>query len=186
MDPTINFLLTVSKLKDTPRQGWVEHHVKLPESVGDHMYRMSVLCMMCPDPTLDRNRLTKMALCHDMPEALVGDITPAMNVPKDEKYKMEDTAMTQLADLIPDCNGREMRELWLEYEAQVTPESRFLKDMDQLEMVLQAYQYEKEQGMELPSFFTGIPKLTHPWSIQIGQRVLELRNLRKRPTPESQ
>ena len=33
--------------------------------------------------------------------------------------------------------AREIESLWLEYEDQVTPESRFVKDLDKLEMIIQ-------------------------------------------------
>jgi putative hydrolase of HD superfamily len=47
------------------------------------MYRMGIITMLCP-PELDinRDRCVKMALIHDMAEALVGDITPPDNVAK--------------------------------------------------------------------------------------------------------
>lgn len=45
------------------------------------MYRMGIICMLCPpDAGIDKDRCVKMALIHDMAEALVGDITPPDNV----------------------------------------------------------------------------------------------------------
>jgi putative hydrolase of HD superfamily len=53
------------------------------ESIADHMYRMGIITMLCPPETgIDRDRCVKLALIHDMAEALVGDITPPDNVPK--------------------------------------------------------------------------------------------------------
>jgi hypothetical protein len=47
------------------------------------MYRMGIITMLCPPETgIDRDRCVKLALIHDMAEALVGDITPPDNVPK--------------------------------------------------------------------------------------------------------
>lgn len=43
---------------------------------------MSVIAMLCPDKALDRDRCIKMAIVHDMAEALVGDITPTDGVSK--------------------------------------------------------------------------------------------------------
>ena len=52
--------------------------VKSPESIADHMYRMSLMGMIATfgDGTLDTNRCIKLALIHDLAEAKVGDITP--------------------------------------------------------------------------------------------------------------
>lgn len=53
------------------------------ESISDHMYRMSVITMLCPpEEKIDKDRCIKLAIIHDMAEALVGDITPRDNVPK--------------------------------------------------------------------------------------------------------
>ena len=40
----------------TQRTGWVHNKVKDPESIADHMHRMSVMGMLCDDPNLDRTR----------------------------------------------------------------------------------------------------------------------------------
>lgn len=53
------------------------------ESIADHMYRMSIITMLCPpEEGIDKDRCVKLALIHDMAEALVGDITPPDKVPK--------------------------------------------------------------------------------------------------------
>lgn len=55
----------------------------LLESIADHMYRMGIITMLCPPETgIDRDRCVKLALIHDMAEALVGDITPPDNIAK--------------------------------------------------------------------------------------------------------
>lgn len=163
----VQFLSIIAKLKQTLRQGWVENDVKNPESVADHMYRMAVLCMMCPDPALDKNYMIRMALCHDMAEALVGDITPQMNVSKEVKYAKEKAGIEAMSGLIPGMSGSEMKALWFEYEAQETPESKFVRDMDLLEMIAQAHEYEKQQNINLQSFFGSGNKIVHPWAREI-------------------
>ena len=72
----LKFFETVGKLKTLKRTGWVNHDVSMPESVADHMYRMTMLCFMLTDKELDKDRLMKMCLVHDLAEATVGDITP--------------------------------------------------------------------------------------------------------------
>lgn len=42
----------------TKRAGWVRRGVSDPESIADHMYRMSVMALIAPDvPGADRDRL---------------------------------------------------------------------------------------------------------------------------------
>ncbi|EPY23893.1 hydrolase of HD superfamily [Strigomonas culicis] len=171
----IQFLHTIGRLKDTPRTGWVENQIPNVESVSDHMYRMSLLCMMCPDETLDRNRMMRMALCHDAGESIIGDISPAMKVPAAEKHAKEMVAVAKLRDLANASStatpvtggafGDELFSLFMEYEEQQTPESKFVRDMDLLEMIVQAHSYEAmNPGKDLVSFFRSGARIKHPWA----------------------
>ena len=47
--------------------------------------------------------------------------------------------------------GKELFELWEEYETQSSPEAKLVKDFDKLEMIIQAYEYEK--GFLFMNFF---------------------------------
>lgn len=176
----IEFLHTVGQLKNTPRTGWVDNAVLNPESVSDHMYRMSLMCMMCPDKSLNRDKIIRMALCHDTGESIIGDISPAMNVPKEVKKQQEKRAVQKLCSLVSsspdDTFGKELGELFDEYEAQETMESRFVKDMDLLEMIVQAHWYEKmNPGKDLSSFFSSGKNIQHPWARAIFETLQETR-----------
>ena len=51
------------------------------------------------------------------------------------------------------CSAKEMVELWKEYDKAETPEARYVKDLDKLEMILQADEYEEEQNVDVQQFF---------------------------------
>lgn len=92
-----------------------------------------------------------MALVHDMAEALVGDITPMDNVAKAEKSRREAETMEFICgDLLGrvegGLGGREVRELWWEYENDETGEAHFVHDVDKVELLLQMVEYEKGAG----------------------------------------
>jgi hypothetical protein len=53
------FMNIVGKLKHEKRTGWVRAGVHLPESVADHMYKMSMMVFMLRDQTINRDRLMK-------------------------------------------------------------------------------------------------------------------------------
>ena len=68
--------------------------IDLPESVADHMYRMSMLAFALRDPAVNRDRLIKICLVHDLAEALVGDITPHdQKVTKEQKRVLEEVSV---------------------------------------------------------------------------------------------
>lgn len=151
----LKFLNLVGKLKRVKRTGWVRTGVDKPESVADHMYRMSIISMLVPITCSYRDRLVKMAIVHDLAEAIVGDITPFDGVSKEEKYKREHEAMNNIRDVLLEGSpiGLEIYNLWKEYEEGVSECARVCKDIDKFEMILQASEYEREQNKDLSQFF---------------------------------
>ena len=64
--------------------------ISLPESVADHMYRMSMLSFAICDKNINKDLLIKICLVHDIAESIVGDITPYDGVTKEEKRILEE------------------------------------------------------------------------------------------------
>lgn len=162
----LNFARLLGKLKHTRRAGWERHQVPNCESVADHMYRMSVLSMLIPTSgELSRDKCIRLSLVHDIAECIVGDITPADNIPKEEKHKKELGALQDIQKLVPDEFAEELMTLWLEYEGQSTPEAKFVKDLDKFDMVMQAHEYEEAQKApgSLQEFFNSVEgHIKHP------------------------
>ncbi|KAF2217702.1 hypothetical protein CERZMDRAFT_30561 [Cercospora zeae-maydis SCOH1-5] len=145
------FFHLLERLKTTKREGWRRFEISHGESIADHMYRMAIITMLCPPSLasrLDLNKCTRMALIHDMAESLVGDITPVDGVSKTEKSRRETDTMDYLAKtLLKNVHGgvpgNDMREVWQEYEDSKTLESKFVHDVDKMELLLQMIEYEK-------------------------------------------
>lgn len=81
---------------------------------------------------------------NDMAESLVGDLTPADRVPKTEKGRREsmtiDYITKQLTGNVRSVTtnvGDEIRAIWQEHEDSETLESRFVQDVDKVELHLQ-------------------------------------------------
>jgi putative hydrolase of HD superfamily len=144
----------LERLKTTKREGWRRFGVQNGESIADHMYRMSILTMMAPPSLSSRLNIphcTKMALIHDMAELLVGDITPVDGVLKSEKSRREEETMDYLCkDLLGNVHGglaaEEIRAVWQEYEDSETLESKFVHDIDKIELLLQMVDYERSHS----------------------------------------
>lgn len=71
--------------------------IQLPESVADHMYRMSMLSFTICDKEVNKDLLIKICLIHDLAEALAGDITPYDGVSKEKKRKLEEVSTLSAA-----------------------------------------------------------------------------------------
>ncbi|WRT65169.1 uncharacterized protein IL334_002112 [Kwoniella shivajii] len=182
---TLAFLHLLEQLKVQKRSGWIREGVKEAESISDHMCRMALMAMMIPqDPTnpLDIPRCVMMALVHDLAEAHVGDITPVEGVPVHVKHQLEEQAMDSFLNEMLGGEGnkdarRRFRSLWDEYETRETPESKLVKDLDRLELALQAVEYERSQDIRtLSPFFLGsIPNLEHPIVQKWAETLMEER-----------
>lgn len=95
-----------------------------------------------------------MALVHDMAESIVGDITPVDGVGKGEKARREKEAMEYLSrGLLGGWEGveqgRGLQDIFEEYEEGETLESRFVHDVDKMELLLQMVEYEREMKGEM-------------------------------------
>ncbi|KAG0132631.1 putative HD family hydrolase [Tuber indicum] len=151
------FLHIIERLKTTPREGWRKHGILQGESISDHMYRMSVITMLCPpEHKVDKDRCVKLAIVHDMAEALVGDITPPDKIEKGRrhlpgitrKHRRELESMqyivNKLLKPISEVIAKDIMDLWMEYETGKTPEAVFVKDVDRFELICQTIEYEKK------------------------------------------
>lgn len=115
------------------------------------MCRMALMALLVPSTPsrpLDISRCVQMALVHDLAEAYVGDITPYEGITAEQKRDLEEKALkTFLDEMLGGPSNAQARErfkgLWEEYEARETAESRLVKDLDRLELVLQGVEYER-------------------------------------------
>lgn len=180
----LDFMCLMGKLKHLKRTGWVRHNVSAPECIADHMYRMGIMAMLFADSSLNKERMVKLALVHDMAEAIVGDITPHCGVAKDEKYRLEREAMGTIRAMLAGLPAAdEFEELWLEYEKGETPEARVVGQIDKFDMYLQAHEYEASQGLDLSEFFRGAETtVQHP---EMRQWLAELLARRQQPPSAS-
>jgi putative hydrolases of HD superfamily len=151
----INFFQTVGKLKTLKRAGWVKRNIPNPESVAEHSFRTAIMAMvLAPKVDADVNKCVKMALIHDLGEAKIGDLI-IMEGKKvlpnaSEKKKIEEKAFKQI---MQEINGKEYIKIFQEFEDNITKEARLVKELDKLEMAMQAYEYEKQYQINLEEWF---------------------------------
>lgn len=77
----------------------MKREVQEPETVACHMYRMALLAFLLNDGSVDRDKCIRMALVHDLGEAIVGDITPHCGVTDQDKYEQEKAVRRILASI---------------------------------------------------------------------------------------
>ena len=151
-------LLEVLRLKSLPRAGWLRAGIAAPESVAGHSWGLSwLVLLLCPE-TLDRERALSLAIVHDLPEVLAGDITPHDGIPAAEKHRREAEAADHLLG-----ESSRLRALWQEYADNTTPEARLVHQLDKLDMALQAIRYRQQQGADTTEFIdSAMARLSPP------------------------
>lgn len=71
------FFRNLQELKEKKRRGWLLHQIKDSESTSSHIFRMTILAwLLARKKGLNIEKVIKMALIHDICEALTFDETP--------------------------------------------------------------------------------------------------------------
>eukprot|EP00550_Attheya_septentrionalis_P013032 CAMPEP_0198298928 /NCGR_PEP_ID=MMETSP1449-20131203/42700_1 /TAXON_ID=420275 /ORGANISM="Attheya septentrionalis, Strain CCMP2084" /LENGTH=313 /DNA_ID=CAMNT_0044000327 /DNA_START=321 /DNA_END=1262 /DNA_ORIENTATION=+ len=159
-------------------------------------------------PQLDTSRAIEMAMVHDLAESIVGDIAPSDNVPKEEKQKLETDAIHKIAatldhatnhPIIPAADDSStpsaqmpqnkvertcdrLLRVFEEYERRESPEAKAVKDLDLLDMLVQADEYElANPGLDLDEFFVGTPPTRFHTTVvrDMAQEVHRQREMRR-------
>ncbi len=170
MKKLVKFFHEIGKLKKIPRKGWVLIGVKNPASIADHSFRLAIMTwILAKEKKLNVERAIKIALIHDLCELYAGDTTPYDPIlPKDKKewpklfdkwprfskskknqnylkkHKKERASLIKLISGLPPEIKKEILNLWFDYEKGRTKEGRFVKQVNRLETLLQAFEYGKE------------------------------------------
>ncbi|MGH9918495.1 MAG: HD domain-containing protein, partial [Nitrososphaerales archaeon] len=79
------------------------------------------------------------------PEAIVGDAMPEERSGK-RKIEIETKAMEELLSELSEEQRALYLEAWHEFVGGKTPEARLVRQADQLEMAIQAWEYANEKG----------------------------------------
>ncbi len=136
MKETANFLFEAGMLKRTPRSGF-QFLGSGGESVAEHSFRTACIAYVLGNleeeagRRIDKDRLLKMGLFHDLLEARTGDLNYV-----NKKYVKVDERKTrrELTEKIP--FGPELDALLKEFSENETPEALLAHDADQLEFIL--------------------------------------------------
>ncbi|KHN86184.1 HD domain-containing protein 2 -like protein [Toxocara canis] len=161
MAEIFELLDVLDNVKHLKRTGWVKRNVPEPETVACHMYRMAVLAMTLQEDHVDRMKCVRMALVHDLGEAIAGDITPHCGVSNDEKFQLEEKAILEISSYVPKLVGDEWISLWREYEANQSQEAKVVKHLDKFDMIAQAFAYEQKYHVDLEEFFVSTQGFFH-------------------------
>ena len=153
----LDFLIKTNKSKRVIRTGWKREKVRDPESVAEHSFHLSIMAMIFADEFgVDREKLIKMAVIHDLGELITGDVVWSRGKMMDieKRTNKESQEMQGIIDIFKIIGkGEEFRLIFEEMLERKTAEAKIFWQLDKLEMAIQALIYEKENNINLEEFF---------------------------------
>ena len=138
----IEFILEADKLKNVSRKTTLLDRSR-QENSAEHSWHIALLVLIlseyADDDNLDTLRVIKLLLAHDLVE-IDADDTYCYDEIGGQTQKIRETkAADRIFNILPSDQADAFRDLWDEYEAKDTPESRFANALDRLQPFLNNY-----------------------------------------------
>ena len=149
MDSLVRFWQYASELKREPRKGWQKRVEGRVESVADHSFAVALLALYEGERRgYDLERILKLALIHDLEEAIVGDLTPQdkARLGPNRVEKARERAIRVLLSKLPSKSRASYLELWTDLKERRSKEARLVHELDKVEMAFQTHEYGKRTG----------------------------------------
>ncbi len=166
---------------DKIRSGWENRNVakEIAETVRQHSKKVAKAASIYGKhfPSINFDKLVKMAKIHDLAEYKERDYTPG-EISKEEKHEREKAVIFWLKDNFKENERNVLFELWMEYELQQTEESKIIKNLDRMDAAVQAICYEKLWYENMAGFYDDVfSKVNDPTLVKILEILLKNRNL---------
>ncbi|MFA6170887.1 MAG: HD domain-containing protein [Patescibacteria group bacterium] len=141
LEKIFDFLHLVRDLKTTYRYGAQERKKGIhQDSSADHSWRLALMAFIFAEELkldIDIYKAVKIALVHDLSEAIAGDVDYRLiwlkKITPEDKYKNEYEAMEKIKSTLPAPVGEEILNLWLEFEKGTSREGKFINALDKME-----------------------------------------------------
>ena len=147
----IKYYVMCNKLKNVIRTGWKNWNVERErvESVAEHIFGVQMLAIAMKSEyeyDIDIMKVVFMLAVHELGEIVIGDLT-MFEISKEEKAKREKEAFHKI--LCGLLDGKEIENLFTEFDSHSTKEAMFAYQCDKLECDLQSKLYDEEGCVDL-------------------------------------
>lgn len=129
------FIREIDKEKFIKRQTYLTDGVQ-KENDAEHAWHMAVMTLLLSEyanEEIDVLKTISMLLIHDLVEIDAGDTYAYDEEGKKTKKQREEKAAERIFGILPEDQGRYLRSLWDEFEAQQTKEAKFARTMDNIQ-----------------------------------------------------
>lgn len=135
----ITFLKEVERFKHVKRVIPLSSSDEFEDDAQHVWHTLMFLLVLDRDlpESIDRLKVVKLLLVHDLPELHAGDTFTYNVAAQDGKHDREKSALTQLVATLPVEIAKELTALWHEFETNETPEAKLAHGLDKLQPILQ-------------------------------------------------
>ena len=126
------FIREIDKEKLIKRQNYLTDR-ETHEDDAQHAWHMAIMTLLLNEYSneeIDVMKTMTMLLIHDLVEVYAGDTYAYDEEGKKTQAEREAKAAEKLYGLLPEDQGEYLKSIWLEFEAQKTPEAKFARTMD--------------------------------------------------------
>lgn len=165
----VKLFMVFGILGDTERTGPHLWHIdrKRLEDVKNHVLDLITIARLLrkylPD-SIDYDKINDYILCHDLPEAITGDITLFEGVSKEEIKRVTNLAIDYLDDTFKDALN--VGQILRNYESRVDLESKIVNMIDKVHSssTFMIYESESHVDMDNPRIISGLRQ--HPFVVE--------------------
>lgn len=138
IDKQFDFFREIDKEKFIGRQTYLTDGVR-KENDAEHAWHMAIMTILLSEYSnekIDVLKTVTMLLIHDLVEIDAGDTYAYDEEGKKTKRAREVAAADRIFGLLPEDQGKKLRELWDEFEAGETAEAKFAHGMDHIQPLM--------------------------------------------------
>ncbi len=147
----IDFILEADKLKNIMRRTVLTDRSR-PENSAEHSWHIALLALVLSEyavgDAIDLFRVVKMLLVHDLVEIDAGDTYCYDDEGRQDQSLKELKAADRIFNILPKDQAQSFLELWEEFEARQTPESRLANALDRVQPFLHNYYTQGQTWQE--------------------------------------
>lgn len=134
----LEFIKEIDKEKEIGRQTYLASASR-KENDAEHAWHLAVMAYLLSEyanEEIDVAKTMLMVLLHDVVEVDAGDTYAYDEVGKLSQREREEKAADRLYALLPEDQGKFLRELWEEFEARETKEAKFARTLDNFQPIM--------------------------------------------------
>ena len=138
LDQQFAFIREIDKEKFIGRQTYLSDGER-KENDAEHAWHMAIMTMLLSEyanEPINVLHTIGMLLIHDLVEIDAGDTYAYDEEGKKTQAAREKKAADRIYGMLPEEQGKMLYDLWLEFEAQKTPEAKFARVMDNLQPMM--------------------------------------------------